>query len=127
MNEAYSKLQAIEYAAENGNRAILVFSLYEADYHERVAIFRTYMDEIPLTFDIPLTQKVEKKGPCSDSDSVLPWSVAAVALIIGVVSVICILRLWKAGQKTRAKNENSTYMSLQKTHPTSEYDVIHQL
>ncbi|XP_029694800.1 uncharacterized protein [Takifugu rubripes] len=63
---------------------------------------------------------------CSDSDSVLPWSVAAVALIIGVVSVICILRLWKAGQKTRAKNENSTYMSLQKTHPT-EYDVIHQL
>ncbi|TWW62741.1 hypothetical protein D4764_04G0013880 [Takifugu flavidus] len=43
---------------------------------ERVAIFRTYcrdkitapshitnMDEIPLTFSIPLTQKVEKKGP----------------------------------------------------------------
>ncbi|XP_056901423.1 sialic acid-binding Ig-like lectin 5 [Takifugu flavidus] len=64
---------------------------------------------------------------CSDSGSVLPWSVTAVALIIGVVSVICVLRLWKAGQKTRAKNENSTYMSLQKTHPTSEYDVIHQL
>ncbi|TWW78125.1 Leucine-rich repeat flightless-interacting protein 2 [Takifugu flavidus] len=47
-----------------------------ADYQERVAIFRTYcrdkitapshitnMDEIPLTFDIPLTHKVEKKGP----------------------------------------------------------------
>ncbi|TWW64343.1 hypothetical protein D4764_03G0013510 [Takifugu flavidus] len=43
---------------------------------ERVAIFRTYcldkitapshitnMDEIPLTFNIPLTHKVEKKGP----------------------------------------------------------------
>ncbi|TWW73688.1 hypothetical protein D4764_15G0010840 [Takifugu flavidus] len=47
-----------------------------ADYQERAAIFRTYcrnkitapnhitnMDEIPLTFDIPLTHKVEKKGP----------------------------------------------------------------
>ncbi|TWW59419.1 VPS10 domain-containing receptor, partial [Takifugu flavidus] len=47
-----------------------------ADYQERVAIFRTYcrdkitvpshitnMDEIPLTFDIPLTHTVEKKGP----------------------------------------------------------------
>ncbi|TWW59303.1 hypothetical protein D4764_06G0008330 [Takifugu flavidus] len=47
-----------------------------ADYQERVAIFRTYcsdkitapshitnMDEIPLTFNIPLTHKVEKKGP----------------------------------------------------------------
>ncbi|TWW77623.1 hypothetical protein D4764_12G0010130 [Takifugu flavidus] len=47
-----------------------------ADYQERVAIFRTHcrnkitapshitnMDEIPLTFDIPLTHKVEKKGP----------------------------------------------------------------
>ncbi|TWW77400.1 hypothetical protein D4764_12G0007900 [Takifugu flavidus] len=46
------------------------------DYQERVAIFRTYcrnkittpshitnMDEIPLTFNIPLTYKVEKKGP----------------------------------------------------------------
>ncbi|TWW74536.1 hypothetical protein D4764_14G0005390 [Takifugu flavidus] len=45
-----------------------------ADYQERVAIFRTYcrdkitapshitnMDEIPLTFDIPLTHTVEKK------------------------------------------------------------------
>lgn len=37
MNEAYFKLQAIEYAAENGNRAILVFSLYEeaASLHTR--------------------------------------------------------------------------------------------
>ncbi|TWW63294.1 hypothetical protein D4764_03G0003020 [Takifugu flavidus] len=47
-----------------------------ADYQERVAIFHTYcrdkitapshitnMDETPLTFDIPLTHKVEKKGP----------------------------------------------------------------
>ncbi|TWW54592.1 hypothetical protein D4764_0122230 [Takifugu flavidus] len=46
------------------------------DYQERAAIFRTNcrdkitapshitnMDEIPLTFDIPLTHKVEKKGP----------------------------------------------------------------
>ncbi|TWW74411.1 hypothetical protein D4764_14G0004140 [Takifugu flavidus] len=46
------------------------------DYQKRVAIFRTYcrdkitapshitnMDEIPLTFDIPLTHKVVKKGP----------------------------------------------------------------
>lgn len=91
---------------------------------------------------------------CCDSDSVLPWPVAAVSLIICIVSVICMLRMWwvctfgrffafeickcwkftipllsyrKAGQKTRAKNEDSTYMSLQKTHPTTEYDVIHQL
>ncbi|TWW63297.1 hypothetical protein D4764_03G0003050 [Takifugu flavidus] len=47
-----------------------------ADYQERVAIFRTYCrdkitapshitnrDETPLSFDIPLTHKVEKKGP----------------------------------------------------------------
>ncbi|TWW57013.1 hypothetical protein D4764_08G0010000 [Takifugu flavidus] len=47
-----------------------------AAYQERVAIFRTYshdkitapshitnMDEIPLTFNIPLSHKVEKKGP----------------------------------------------------------------
>ncbi|TWW81817.1 Carbonic anhydrase-related protein 10 [Takifugu flavidus] len=47
-----------------------------ADYQERVAIFRTYcrdkitapshitnMDEIPLTFNITLAHKVEKKGP----------------------------------------------------------------
>ncbi|TWW63283.1 hypothetical protein D4764_03G0002910 [Takifugu flavidus] len=45
------------------------------DYQERVAIFRTYcrdkitapshitnMEEIPLSFDIPLTHTVEKKG-----------------------------------------------------------------
>lgn len=83
------------------------------------------------------------------SYSVLPWSVAAVSLIISAISVICMLSQWwvntifalkfvnkrssptilsyrKAGQKTRAKEDDSTYMSLQKTHPTSEYDVIHQ-
>ncbi|TWW62330.1 Membrane-associated guanylate kinase, WW and PDZ domain-containing protein 3 [Takifugu flavidus] len=55
---------------------LLESGTYDADYQERVAIFRTYcrdkitvpshitnMDEIPLTFDIPLTHKVEKKGP----------------------------------------------------------------
>ncbi|TWW68205.1 hypothetical protein D4764_19G0000030 [Takifugu flavidus] len=89
--EACFKLQAIDYVAENGNRAILVFSLYEAairtrttvaqqlpaDYQERVAIFCSdcrdkitvpshinNMDEVLLTFDIPLTHTVErKKGP----------------------------------------------------------------
>ncbi|TWW81721.1 hypothetical protein D4764_01G0015360 [Takifugu flavidus] len=46
--EAYFKLQAIEYAAENGNRAAARhFNVNEsmrlpADYQERVAIFRTY-------------------------------------------------------------------------------------
>lgn len=40
---------------------------------------------------------------------------------------IPLLSYRKAGQKTRAMKEDSTYMSLQKTHPTSEYDVIHQL
>ncbi|TWW81824.1 hypothetical protein D4764_01G0016390 [Takifugu flavidus] len=51
------------------------------DYQERVAIFRTYcrdkitapshitnMDEILLTFDIPLTHKMEKKGPARTLD-----------------------------------------------------------
>ncbi|TWW64127.1 hypothetical protein D4764_03G0011350 [Takifugu flavidus] len=99
--EAYFKLQAIEYAAENGNRAAAKhFNVNEsmdrncrkqesernfmrrwhlsirarttvaqrlpADYPERAAISApshiTNMNEIPLTFDIPLTHTVEKKG-----------------------------------------------------------------
>lgn len=39
---------------------------------------------------------------------------------------IPLLSFRKARQKTRAKEEDTTYMALQKTHPTSEYDIIRQ-
>ncbi|TWW75344.1 hypothetical protein D4764_13G0000060 [Takifugu flavidus] len=70
--EAYFKLQAIEYAAENGNRAAARhFNVNEsmrlpADYQERVAIFRTYCRD-KITVPTGINAEAELVGE-SDSD-----------------------------------------------------------
>ncbi|TWW67299.1 hypothetical protein D4764_02G0003400 [Takifugu flavidus] len=65
--EAYFKLQAIEYAAENGNRAAARhFNRLPTDYQERLAIFHTYCRD-KITAPSHITNMDEPVGE-SDSD-----------------------------------------------------------
>ncbi|XP_074508807.1 sialic acid-binding Ig-like lectin 12 isoform X2 [Sebastes fasciatus] len=60
-------------------------------------------------------------GPCA----VLPWVVVAVvALIVNVICIILLMFRWNTRKKVKPNQEDRTYMSLQKTDPSPEYDVI---
>ncbi|XP_041649175.1 sialic acid-binding Ig-like lectin 10 isoform X2 [Cheilinus undulatus] len=56
----------------------------------------------------------------------LPWVVAAVSLIVNLVLVISLILLWNKRENVKPNQEDKTYMSLQKTDPSGEYDVICQ-
>ncbi|KAM3614329.1 uncharacterized protein V6R79_012834 [Siganus canaliculatus] len=76
--------------------------------------------------NINITNSARREGhvfQCECPTAVVPWVIAAVALI-----VICILTviLWKKRAKPQTDQEERTYMSLQKTERSSEYDVIGQ-
>ncbi|XP_074540301.1 sialic acid-binding Ig-like lectin 14 [Halichoeres trimaculatus] len=58
--------------------------------------------------------------------SMLPWAVAAVFLIVNVVLVFCVVFLWTKRKTVDPNQEDRTYMSLQKTDRSPEYDVICQ-
>ncbi|XP_032373288.1 cell adhesion molecule 3 [Etheostoma spectabile] len=62
-------------------------------------------------------------GPCA----VLPWAVVAVvSLIVNVICIILLILLWNIRKKVKPNQEDRTYMSLQKTDLSPEYDVIAQ-
>ncbi|XP_059195207.1 myeloid cell surface antigen CD33-like isoform X2 [Centropristis striata] len=61
--------------------------------------------------------------------AVLPWVVvvvAGVSLIVNVICIIILMFLWNTRNKVKPKQEDRTYMSLKRTDPSPEYDVIAQ-
>nr|XP_040020673.1 sialic acid-binding Ig-like lectin 14 isoform X2 [Gasterosteus aculeatus aculeatus] len=60
-------------------------------------------------------------GPCEE----LPWMViAVVSLVVNIICMILLMFLWNTRKKVTPNQEDRTYMSLQKTHQSPEYDVI---
>ncbi|XP_039974447.1 sialic acid-binding Ig-like lectin 14 isoform X2 [Xiphias gladius] len=63
---------------------------------------------------------VQHHGP----STVLPWAVAGASLSVNVLCIIFIVFLWYARKTLKPNQEDRTYMSLQKTDRSPEYDVI---
>lgn len=57
---------------------------------------------------------------------VLPWVIAAVSLLVAGICVICVLIQRRKGSRSREEPspEDRTYMSLKKSDPSTDYDVI---
>ncbi|XP_022619959.1 peroxidasin homolog [Seriola dumerili] len=62
-------------------------------------------------------------GPHS---GVLPWAVAGVSLCVNVFCIIFMAFLWRARRNVKPKEEDTTYISLDRRDMSSEYDVIAQ-
>ncbi|XP_077950851.1 uncharacterized protein LOC144389521 [Gasterosteus aculeatus] len=55
----------------------------------------------------------------------IPWMViAVVSLVVNIICMILLMFLWNTRKKVTPNQEDRTYMSLQKTHQSPEYDVI---
>ncbi|XP_049902719.1 sialic acid-binding Ig-like lectin 5 isoform X1 [Epinephelus moara] len=68
-------------------------------------------------------READEHGPCA----VLLWTVVAVvSLIVNVLCIILLMFLWITRKKVKPNQEDRTYMSLKKTDPSPEYDVIVQ-
>nr|XP_033496841.1 sialic acid-binding Ig-like lectin 7 [Epinephelus lanceolatus] len=66
-------------------------------------------------------READEHGPCA----VLLWTVVAVvSLIVNVLCIILLMFLWITRKKVKPNQEDRTYMSLKKTDPSPEYDVI---
>ncbi|XP_049439922.1 sialic acid-binding Ig-like lectin 5 isoform X2 [Epinephelus fuscoguttatus] len=66
-------------------------------------------------------RREDEHGPCA----VLLWTVVTVvSLIVNVLCIILLMFLWITRKKVKPNQEDRTYMSLQKTGPSPEYDVI---
>ncbi|XP_049439921.1 sialic acid-binding Ig-like lectin 5 isoform X1 [Epinephelus fuscoguttatus] len=66
-------------------------------------------------------READEHGPCA----VLLWTVVTVvSLIVNVLCIILLMFLWITRKKVKPNQEDRTYMSLQKTGPSPEYDVI---
>ncbi|XP_030606638.1 sialic acid-binding Ig-like lectin 14 [Archocentrus centrarchus] len=50
--------------------------------------------------------------------------IAVVSILVNVIFIIYFAFLWNSRKKLQPEDKDSTYMSLQKTHRSSEYDVI---
>ncbi|KAL3980350.1 TBC1 domain family member 24 [Sarotherodon galilaeus] len=53
-------------------------------------------------------------------------SIAAVSILVNIIFIIYFVLFWNSRKKMKPKEEEQTYMSLQKTDVLSEYDVICQ-
>ncbi|KAM8869575.1 sialic acid-binding Ig-like lectin 14 [Spinachia spinachia] len=66
-------------------------------------------------------QTHDQHGACAQ----LPWMVVAViSLIVNIICVILLMFLWSTRKKVTPNQEDPTYMTLQKTDQSPEYDVI---
>ncbi|KAM4580555.1 sialic acid-binding Ig-like lectin 14 isoform 2-T2 [Odontesthes bonariensis] len=74
--------------------------------------------------DLTLTLKlVQHHEPDS---RVLPWAVAGISLMVNVLLIIYIGCLRSERKEVKPNEEDRTYVSVQKRHSSSEYDVIDQ-
>ncbi|XP_015224733.1 PREDICTED: hemicentin-1-like [Cyprinodon variegatus] len=63
---------------------------------------------------------------CESGHAALPWVVAGVSLSVNVLCMIYIWLLWNARKKMKPTEGDPTYMSLQKSDTSAEYDTIVQ-
>ncbi|XP_072249338.1 sialic acid-binding Ig-like lectin 14 [Leuresthes tenuis] len=80
----------------------------------------TTEDTVTLNVNLKLVQHHEPDS------RVLPWTVAGISLLVNVLLIIYIGCLRSNRKKVKPNEEDRTYMSLQKRHSSSEYDVIDQ-
>ncbi|XP_030605307.1 sialic acid-binding Ig-like lectin 14 [Archocentrus centrarchus] len=73
-----------------------------------------------------LIHNLPKKAGNLSVNGVILLPIAVVSMLVNVIFLICFAFLWNSRKKMNAKDKDSTYMSLQKTHRSPEYDVICQ-
>ncbi|XP_077950850.1 sialic acid-binding Ig-like lectin 14 [Gasterosteus aculeatus] len=81
-------------------------------------------ETLNVTFSPKISnQTPDQHGPCAE----IPWMViAVVSLVVNIICMILLMFLWNTRKKVTPNQEDRTYMSLQKTHQSPEYDVIAQ-
>ncbi|XP_045901843.1 sialic acid-binding Ig-like lectin 14 isoform X2 [Micropterus dolomieu] len=106
----------------------------------RVRFTNNITTEETVTLNVTLYPKILNSSGCRNQSEVLtcmcigqhgpsaviPWAVAVISLIVNVICIICVMFLWNTRKKVKPNQEDRTYMSLQKTDPSPEYDVIGQ-
>ncbi|KAK5862005.1 hypothetical protein PBY51_017438 [Eleginops maclovinus] len=75
---------------------------------------------------IPVTTSQKKEANQHGPSAWLPWFVAALSLLVNVISIIVIMFLWHTRKKVKPNQEDRTYMSIKKTDVSSDYEVIAQ-
>ncbi|XP_008281385.1 sialic acid-binding Ig-like lectin 14 isoform X1 [Stegastes partitus] len=75
---------------------------------------------------VNITVSSDLERSSGSSHPVLPWVVAGVSLSVNVLFIFFISCLWNSRKKVKPNQEDSTYMSLQKTDVSPEYEVITQ-
>ncbi|XP_074540300.1 sialic acid-binding Ig-like lectin 14 [Halichoeres trimaculatus] len=102
-------------------------SVKDHNYTTVRCVSRNEFGEVKEELKVVTKNVLEQKDAYSNGPtSVLPWAVAAVSLIVNVVLVICVVCLWTKRKTVDPNKEDRTYMSLQKTDRSPEYDVICQ-
>ncbi|XP_065813551.1 B-cell receptor CD22-like [Labrus bergylta] len=61
---------------------------------------------------------------CGPYGGVLFWAVTGVSLTVNIVLTLCMVFLWKQRASMKPKEEDSTYMALDHTNRSPDYDVI---
>ncbi|XP_042069993.1 sialic acid-binding Ig-like lectin 14 [Haplochromis burtoni] len=86
----------------------------------------TLKDKVNVTVILTSTEVVEHKEMSGNLSVKFLVSIAAVSILVGVIFIIYFVHFWNSRKKMKPKEEEQTYMSLQKTDGLSEYDVICQ-
>ncbi|CAI5662076.1 unnamed protein product [Oreochromis niloticus] len=83
-------------------------------------------DKVNVTVILTSTEVVEHKEMSGNLSVKLLVSIAAVSILVNIIFIIYFVLFWNSRKKMKPKEEEQTYMSLQKTDGLSEYDVICQ-
>ncbi|XP_041649108.1 myelin-associated glycoprotein-like [Cheilinus undulatus] len=69
---------------------------------------------------------IEGLGHCGPDSRVLAWVVAGVSLTVNIIFIVCMVFLWRQRKNVKPKEEDDTYMNIDGSNKSPDYDVIHK-
>ncbi|XP_051812411.1 sialic acid-binding Ig-like lectin 14 isoform X4 [Acanthochromis polyacanthus] len=122
---AWTKRNCMGSLIRNRRSSTLVIPDVRAEHSGQYVCEAMYMER-PLLSYVNITVSLDLVINCGSCRPVLPWVVAGVSLSVHVLVIILISCLWNSRKKVKPNQEDRTYMSLQRTDTSSEYEVIAQ-
>ncbi|XP_051812406.1 B-cell receptor CD22-like isoform X2 [Acanthochromis polyacanthus] len=122
---AWTKRNCMGSLIRNQRSSTLVIPDVRAEHSGQYVCEAMYMER-PLLSYVNITVGLDLAINCGSCRPVLPWVVAGVSLSVNVLVIILISCLWNSRKKVKPNQEDRTYMSLQRTDTSPEYEVIAQ-
>ncbi|GLD53071.1 sialic acid-binding Ig-like lectin 14 [Lates japonicus] len=120
-----SEKDETEAQKHSGSASLIIHNMSAGDFGQYSCTAKHLNNTLMKTVDVTDAEKPVTIG--TTTVRMVPLlTIAIISLIVNVAFIICFVFLWNSRKMVKPNEEDRTYMSLQKTDTSPQYDVIGQ-